>query len=137
MLRYLNIASYLLFNVFLFDVALFNPSRQILFSRTPEDVLLQRSQYFPKDPIWLFRNVPVCYPGDVLIWLPGKLIQGVPKTFSGRPLEDLQSTKYWIFQKNNSTFLSELIRLTKSIYHHWRCIENPVKLLGLSIQMRN
>ena len=39
-------------------------------------------------------------PGDVLIWrsrdVPGRLIRDVPRTFSGRPLVDLESTQTWI-----------------------------------------
>ena len=79
----------------------------------------------PKDSIWPSRNVPVwrsgdvpnwC-PGDVLKWRPwdfsGKLIWDVPRTFSGCPLEDLQSTQT-LMSKFCLTFLSEFIRLTKS-----------------------
>ena len=68
--------------------------------------------------IWRPRDVPICHPGDVLIWhsrdVPGRLIRDVPRTFSGRPLEDLQSTQTWMSQ-HFLTFLLELIRLTKSI----------------------
>ena len=71
----------------------------------PEDV--------PKDPIWPSGDIPIWRPGevlisrpgdvlkwrpgDVLIWrsrdVPGKLIWDVPRTFSGRPLGDLQSAQ--------------------------------------------
>ena len=41
-------------------------------------------------------------PGDVLIWhssdVPGSLIRGVTRTFSGRPLKDLQINQTWMFQ---------------------------------------
>ena len=67
----------------------------------------------PKDPIWPSGDVPIWRlgdvpiwcpgdvlkwrPGDVLIWrsrdIPGRLIRDVPKTFSGRRLEDLESTE--------------------------------------------
>ena len=71
------------------------------------------------------RDVPIRRPGvvlkwrprDVLIWrsrdVPGRLIRDVPRTFSGRPLEDLESTQTWM-SNFFLTFLSELIRLTKS-----------------------
>ena len=91
----------------------------------PEDV--------PKDPIWPSGDIPIWRPGevlisrpgdvlkwrpgDVLIWrsrdVPGRLIRDVPRTFSGRPLEDLESTQTWM-SNFFLTFLSELIRLTKS-----------------------
>ena len=46
--------------------------------------------------------------------VPGTLIWDVPRTLSGRPLEDLESTQTWM-SNFFITFLSELIRLTKSI----------------------
>ena len=72
----------------------------------------------PKDPIWpsrghpdlisrerpniMSRGVLKWCPGDVLIWrsrdFHRRLIRDVPKTFSERPLEDLQSTQTWMFQ---------------------------------------
>ena len=83
----------------------------------------------PKDPIWSFRGCPDLpswgspnltskwRSRDVLIWrsrdVPGRLIWDVPRTFSGRPLEDLESTQTWM-SNFFLTFLSELIRLTKS-----------------------
>ena len=86
---------------------------KILFDR-PGDVPIRR----PGDvPIWRPRDVLKWRPGDVLIWrstyVPGRLIQDVPRTFAGRPLEDHQSTQTWM-PKIFLTFLSELIRLTKS-----------------------
>ena len=48
-----------------------------------------------------------CRPGDVQIWrskdVPGRLIRDIPRTFSGRPLEDLQSTpsKYLLVLKTS------------------------------------
>ena len=78
---------------------------KILFDR-PGDVL-----------IWRPGDVLKWRPGDVLIWrsrdVPGRLIRDVPRTFSGRPLEDLESTQTWM-SNFFLTFLSELIRLTKS-----------------------
>ena len=59
-------------------------------------------------PIWRPREVSIWRPGDVLKWRPGdvltwpsrdvrgRLIREVPKTFSGRPLEDLESTQTWM-----------------------------------------
>ena len=68
-------------------------------------------------PIWRPGDVLKWRPGDVLIWrsrdVPGRLIRDVPRTFSGRPLEDLESTQTWM-SNFFLTFLSELIRLTKS-----------------------
>ena len=74
----------------------------------PEDV--------PKDPIWPSGDMPIWRPGevliscpgdvlkwrpgDVLIWrsrdVPGRLIRDVTRTFSGRPLEEIQSTQTWM-----------------------------------------
>ena len=90
------------------------PSRQILVPKTcwrrphqtspgrPLKVLPDR----PREvPIWSPRDVPNWRPGDVLRWrpgdvliwssrdVPGRLIRDVPRTFSGRPLEDLKSTQ--------------------------------------------
>ena len=74
---------------------------------SPSDV----TRTSPKDPIWTSRDVPIWRPedvlkwcpGDVLIWrsrdVPGSLIRDVPRTFSGPPLEDLQSTQTWMSQK--------------------------------------
>ena len=62
-------------------------------------------------------DVPIWRPGDVLKWCPWDVLiwrsRDVPRTFSGRPLEDLESTQTWV-SKIFLTFLSELIRLTKS-----------------------
>ena len=73
----------------------------------------------PKDPIWPSRgrpdltpeNVPIWCPGDVLkwragdvpicrsgYWTSGRLIRDIPRTFSGCPLEDFQSTQTWMSQ---------------------------------------
>ena len=85
------------------------PSRQILVSRTsrgrppptspghPLKILFDR----PGDvPSWRPGDVLKWRPGDVLIWrsrdVPGRLIRDVTRTFSGRNLEDLQSTQTWI-----------------------------------------
>ena len=122
------------------------PSRQILVPRTsrgrppptspgrPIKILFDR----PGDvSIWRPGNVSIWRPGDVLKWrpgdvliwpsrdIPGRLIRDVPRTFSGRPLEDLESTQPWM-SKSFLNFLFqnlfdwpnafiELIRLTKSI----------------------
>ena len=93
------------------------PSRQILVPRTswgrpppasrgrPLKILFDR----PGDvSIWRPRDVPIRRPGNVLKWrrgdvlmwrsrdVPRRLIWDVPSTFSGRPLEDLQSTQTWM-----------------------------------------
>ena len=93
------------------------PSRQILFPRTsrgrppstspgrPLKILFDR----PGDVlIWRPGEVPIGRAGDVLKWCPGEiltwctrddpgsLIRDIPRTFSARPLEDLESTKTWM-----------------------------------------
>ena len=96
------------------------PSRQILVLRTsrgrlpptspgrPLKILFDR----PGDvPIWRLGDVLKRRPEDVLIWRS----RDVPRTFSGRPLEDLQGTQTWMSPIFFLTFVSELIRLTKSI----------------------
>ena len=110
------------------------PSRKILVPRTsrgrprptspgrPLKILFDRpgvvSIWRPRDvPIWCLGDVLKWHPGDVLIWrsrdVPGRLIWDVSRTIPGRPLEDLQSTQTWM-SNFFLTFLSELIRLTKS-----------------------
>ena len=95
------------------------PSRQILVPRTSRGCppptspgrLLKILFYDPGDvSIWRPRYVSIWRSGDVLKWrqvdvliwrsrdIPGRLIRDVPRTFSGRPLEDLQSTQAWISQ---------------------------------------
>ena len=77
------------------------PSRQILVPRTSPSNVPRTS---PKDPIWPFRGRPGEFlkwrPGVVLIRrsrdIPGRLIRDVPRTFSGRPLEDIESTQTWM-----------------------------------------
>ena len=81
-------------------------SIKILYDR-PRDVL-----------IWRLGDILKLRPEDFLIWrsrdVQGSLIRNIPRTFSGRPLKDLQSTQTWIYQKKILTFLSELIWLTIS-----------------------
>ena len=77
---------------------------KILFER-PGDIPIWR----PGDvPIWRPEDVLKWRPDDVLIWrskdVPGRLIRDVPRTFSGRPLEDLQSTHIWISKKKKLFF---------------------------------
>ena len=101
----------------LYVYTLFLPSRQILIPGTsrgrppltspwrPLKILFDR----PRDvPIWCPGDVPIWCPGDVLKWrprdaliwrsrdVPGGLIRDVLRTFSGRPLEDLESTQTWM-----------------------------------------
>ena len=88
-----------------------NPNRQILVPRTsrgrprptypgcPLKILF----HHPGDvSIWCYGDVLKWRLGDTLIWCsgdaPGRLIRNVPRTFSGRPLEDLQSTRTWMSQ---------------------------------------
>ena len=110
-------------------------SLKILFDRTG-DVSIWR----PGDvPIWLPGNVLKWRPGDVLIWcsrdVPGRLIRDVPRTFSGHPLEDLQSTQTWISQIFfNFSFRTDSIdQIYLKAFQCSRCIENPMKLLRWSI----
>ena len=74
-------------------------------------------------------------PGDVLIWLSRDVPRRLTRTFSGRPLEDLQSTQTWMpkifFSFSFRTCLIDQIYL--KAFQHTRCIENPVKLLWWSI----
>ena len=87
----------------LFLYAIKIPKREILLPGCPLEVLFDH----PGDlPIWRSEEVSIWRPGDILKWrpgdvliwrsrgVPGRLIWGVPRTFSGRPLEDLQSTSY-------------------------------------------
>ena len=80
------------------------PSRQILVLRTSRGRLPPTS---PGRPLKILFD----RPKDVLIWRS----RDVPRTFSGRPLEDLQGTQTWMSPNFFLTFVSELIRLTKSI----------------------
>ena len=78
------------------------PAGKNLSPGRPEHVPLQRPQDSPKDPVWPSWGRPEMAPGDVLIWrsrdVPGNLIRDVRRTFSERPLEDLQSTQTWFSQ---------------------------------------
>ena len=69
---------------------------KILFDR-PGDVLIWRPG---EVPIGRAGDVLKWRPGDVLTWCtrddPGRLIRDVPRTFSARPLGDLESTKTWM-----------------------------------------
>ena len=96
------------------------PSRQILVLRTSRGRLPPTSQGRPLKilfdrpgdvPIWRLGDVLKQRPDDVLIWRS----RDVPRTFSGRPLEDLQGTQTWMSPNFFLTFVSELIRLIKSI----------------------
>ena len=108
---------------------------KILFERLG-DVLIWR----PRDvPIWRPGDVLKWRPWDVLIWrsrdVPGRLIRDVPRTFSGHPLEDLQSTQTWISQIFfNFSFRTDSIdQIYLKAFQCSRCIENPMKLLRWSI----
>ena len=71
----------------------------------PPKILFDRPGDFP---IWHPRDVAILRPGDVLNWrpvdvliwrsrdVPGRLIRDIPRTFSGRPLEYLESTQTWM-----------------------------------------
>ena len=85
------------------------PSRQILVPMTSWGLPSWTSPGRPpKDPIWpslgcpklTFGGVLKRGPGDVLIWrsrdVPGRLTRDVHRTFSERPLDDLESTQTWM-----------------------------------------
>ena len=96
-------------------------------------------------PIWRPREVSIWRPGDVLKWRPGdvliwlsrdvrgRLIREVPKTFSGRPLEDLESTQTWMSNFFKLFFQNLFDWPNLKAFQHSRCIENLVKLLRWSI----
>ena len=71
--------------------------------------------------IWGPGDVLIWRPWDVLIWcsrdVPGRSIQDVPRTFSGRSIEDsnLEYSNFDVPAFFFLTFLPELFRLTKSI----------------------
>ena len=100
---------------------------KILFDN-PQDVM-----------IWRPRNVMKWQPMDVLMWrsreVPERLIQGIPKTLSGRSLEDLQSTQTWMSQffLNCSFRTYSIDQIYLKAFQHLRWIENRVKLLRWSI----
>ena len=117
------------------------PSRNILVSSTfrglppPTSLgrLLKILFHRPRDvPIWSCGHVPIWRPRDVLIWCsrdtPGRLIRDVPRTFTGRPLEDLQSTQTWMSQKF-SFRTNSIDQIYLKAFQHSRCIKNPVRLL--------
>ena len=83
-------------------------------------------------------DVLIWGPGDVLIWcsrdVPGRSIQDVPRTFSGRSIEDsnleysnFDVPAFFFFNFSSRTFSINQIYLKS--FQHSRCIENPVKLL--------
>ena len=105
-------------------------SLKILFDR-PGDVSVWR----PGDVlIWYPGDILMWRQGDVLIWrsrdVPGKLIRNVPRTFSGRPVEDLESTQTWM----SKLFIQNLFHSPNlKAFQHSRCIENLIKRLRWSI----
>ena len=97
------------------------PSREILVFRTswgrPSPTSPRRPLNILFDhtgdvPIWRPRKVLKWHPGDALIWrlrdVPGSLIRDFPRTFSGRPLEDLQNNQTWMSQKIFKLFFQNL-----------------------------
>ena len=86
---------------------------------------------FPKDPIgpsrWRPGDVLKLHPEHVLIWrsrdVPGRLIVwDICRTFSGRPLEDLQSIQTWMsadsFNFSFRIYLIDQIHL-KAFQNSW------------------
>ena len=119
------------------------PSRQILVPRTslgrPPPTSLGRPLKIlfdgPRDVlIWRPGDGLKWRPGDFLIRLsrdvPGRLIRDVSRTFSGRLLEDLESTRTWI---SKLFFQNLFVWPNLKAFQHSRGIENQVKLLRWSI----
>ena len=121
-----------------------SPSRQILVPRTshgrspPTSPGRSLKILFgcPRDVLsWRLRNIVNWRLGDFLIWrssdVTGRLIRDIPRTFSGRPLEDLQSTQIWMSQNffNFSFRTYSIGQIYIKAFQHSRCIENSVKLL--------
>ena len=100
----------------------------------------------PKDPIWRSQGRP-----NLTSWgrpemtsrglfnqtfkgsrndVPGRLIRDVSRTFSGRLLEDLESTRTWI---SKLFFQNLFVWPNLKAFQHSRGIENQVKLLRWSI----
>ena len=104
------------------------PSRQILVPGTC------RGRPPPTSPGRLLK-ILFDRPVDVPIWrsrdVPKTLIWNVPRTFSGRPLEDLQSTQTWMCQLffNFSFRTYSIDQIYLKAFEHSKCIENSVKLL--------
>ena len=119
------------------------PSRQILVPRTslgrPPPTSLGRPLKIlfdgPRDVlIWRPGDGLKWRPGDFLIRLsrdvPGRLIRDVSRTFSGRLLEDLESTRTWT---SKLFFQNLFVWPNLKAFQHSRGIENQVKLLRWSI----
>ena len=119
------------------------PSRQILVPRTslgrPPPTSLGRPLKIlfdgPRDVlIWRPGDGLKWRPGDFLIRLsmdvPGRLIRDVSRTFSGRVLEDLESTRTWT---SKLFFQNLFVWPNLKAFQHSRGIENQVKLLRWSI----
>ena len=123
----------LVFVIVNYTTLLMLPSRQILVVRTSRGRPHPTSQGRPLKTL-------LDHPGDVLKWRPGNVLSrrsreslgGWFGTAPGRPLEDLQSTQTWMSKFFFLTFLSGLIRLTKS-KTIWTLKVYPVKLLRWSI----
>ena len=126
-----------------------NPVGKYCSPGCPNGVFLQLSQTSPKDPLWPSWWCPDLTSlrcPDLTSWgRPGMTSRGRRNlTFkgrswevdSGRPLEDLWSTPKLRHPKISFNFSLRTYSIDQ-IYlkacQHSRCIENPVKLLRLSI----
>ena len=116
-----------------------SPSRQILVPRSSRELPPPTS---PGRSLKILfdrpGDVPIRRPGDVLIWrsreVPERLVWDVPRTFSGRPLEDLKNTQTWMSKFFFKLFFQNLLGCPNlKAFQHSSCIENPVKLLKWSI----
>ena len=114
---------YSLWNRIICDIFKIFTNRQILVPRTSRGRLPPTSLGRPLKILFdRPGDVPIWGPGDILRWrtrdvliwpsrdVPGRLIRDVPRMFSGRSFRVLK-LGYLIFFL---TFLSEIIRLTKS-----------------------
>ena len=120
----------LLTNLFVLMMNLLSqyPASKYWSLRRIEDVPSNVLRASPKDPIWPSWGHPdltsQVRPNLTSWGRPEMTPRGsLNRTFKGRPwevdsgfpLEDLQTTQTWISEKKKLNFLSELIRLTKSI----------------------
>ena len=100
------------------------------------DVSLPHPKGVPEFPILPSQrrrgDVLIWRPGDALIWrswyVSGRLIQDVPRTFSGCP--KLGCPKIYF---NHSFRIYSIHQIYLKAFQHSRCTEKPVKLLNCSI----
>ena len=112
-----NIGSQNIWRMFPTNITRTSP-RDLIWSNDPRSLIPG-----PGDvPVWCPGDVLQWRPWDVLIWrsrdVPGRLIRYIPRTFSGRPLENLQIAQTWMSQNFLLLFFQNLFdcsNLSKSI----------------------